>query len=208
MVDEARPIGPFTRVLVNGPIDVQFRRTGAEKAVVHADDNITSLVDVHVEQGQLRIEAKKNASFRTRSKIFVSVEFKQIEGLQLNGSGDVDIDEVKAGIFEGSIHGSGNVVIGKIDADTVAISIAGSGDFNARGRAAKAGFVIEGSGDVRAEELQAKAVAVRISGSGDAMVCATDSLQVRIAGSGDVRYCGSPRVEKKIAGSGEVKPIR
>ena len=208
IVDEPRVLAAFTRVIVNGPMDVQLKRTGLEKAVVHADDNITPLIETRVDGGRLYVETKKGASFKTRAKIVVAVEFKQLDALQLNGSGDVTADDVRAAIFEGAVHGSGNLRVAKLDADTVAVSIAGSGDFNARGRAEKAGFVIEGSGDVHAEDLQAKAVAVRIAGSGDATVCASESLQVRIDGSGDVRYCGSPRVEKKVAGSGTVKPIR
>jgi hypothetical protein len=208
MIDDARSVSGYTRLVVSGPVDVQLKHTGAEKAVVHADDNIASLIETRVDGGKLIVETHKDASFRTRNKLSVVVEFKQLEGVQLSGSGDVNADDIKAGIFEGVIQGSGNMRIGKLEAETVAISIAGSGNFNARGRAEKVGFVIKGSGDVRAEDLQAKSAAVRISGSGDAHVHATESLQARIAGSGDVRYRGSPQVEKKVAGSGEVKPLR
>jgi hypothetical protein len=208
VVDEGRTVAPFTRVLVNGPVDVQLKRGAAEKATVHADDNIAPRIDVRVENGRLVVGTKKDASFRTRTKVFVTVEFRQLDALQLNGSGDASVDDLKATIFEGSIRGSGNVKIAKLDADTVAISIAGSGDFSASGRADKAGFVVEGSGDVNARDLQARTVAIRIAGSGDAVVCASETLQAHVAGSGDVRYCGSPRLEKKVSGSGGVKPIR
>ncbi len=207
-VDETRTVTPFTRVQVMGPVDVHLRRTGTEKAVVHADDNIAALVDVKVDGGKLVVQTKDGASFRTRSKVYVDIEFKQLDALLLDGSGDVDVDDVKSGIFENSIRGSGNVRIRKVDAGTVAVSISGSGDFEGGGRADKAGFVIEGSGDVKAGDLKARSIAVRIAGSGDAVVCASDTLQVRIAGSGDVRYCGAPRIEKKIDGSGEVIPLR
>ncbi|HTT10867.1 MAG TPA: head GIN domain-containing protein [Burkholderiaceae bacterium] len=207
MIDDARAVSGYTRVVVSAPVEVQLKHTGAEKAVVHADDNIATLIETRVEGGWLHIETTKDVSFRTRNKIFVVVEFKQLDALRVDGSGDVLADDIKAGIFEGVIHGSGNVRIARLEADTVAVSIAGSGNFNARGRADKVGFVIEGSGDVLAEDLLAKSAAVRIAGSGDARVNATETLQARIAGSGDVRYRGSPQVDKKIAGSGEVKPL-
>jgi hypothetical protein len=208
MVDEVRAVSGFTRVLIGGPVDVVLRHTGNEKVVVHADDNIAPLIETRVEGGRLVVETKKDVSFRTRNKLSLVVEFKQLDGMQLRGSGDVSADDVKASIFEGTIHGSGNMKIGNLDADTVAVSIAGSGNFNARGRAGKIGVVIEGSGDVHVEDLQAIAAAVSIAGSGDARVNATESLQARIAGSGDIRYRGSPQVEKKVAGSGQVKPMR
>jgi hypothetical protein len=208
LIEDVRAVSGYTRIAVSGPIDVQLKRTGNERAVVQADDNIAPLIETRVEGGKLYVAAKKDVSFRTRNKLSVTVEFKQLDALQLDGSGDVLADDIKATIFEGVIHGSGNLKIGKLEAGTVAISIAGSGNFSARGRADRVGFVIEGSGDILAEDLQAKSAAIKIAGSGDARVHATESLQAKIAGSGDVRYRGSPQVDKKIAGSGEVKPLR
>jgi hypothetical protein len=207
VIDDARSVSGYTRVVVSAPVEVQLNHTGAEKVVIRADDNIAPMIEARVDGGKLYIETKKDASFRTRSAVSVQVEFNKLDSLRLNGSGDIVADEIKAGIFESVIHGSGNVRIAKLEADTVAVSIAGSGNFSARGRAEKVGFVIDGSGDVHAEELQVKSAAVRIAGSGDALVYATESLQARIAGSGVVRYRGSPQVEKKVAGSGEVKPL-
>jgi hypothetical protein len=208
MVDDVRAVSGYTRIAVTAPVDVQLKHTGTEKAVVHADDNIAPLIETRVENGKLLIDAKKEFSFRTRNKLSVVVEFKQLDALQLDGSANVLADDIKAGIFESVIHGSGNLKISKLEADTVAVSIAGSGNFDARGRADKVGFVIEGSGDILADGLQSKSAAVRIAGSGDARVHVTDSLQARIAGSGDVLYRGSPQVQKKVSGSGEVKPLR
>jgi len=208
MVDDVRNVSGYTRVVLNGPIDVQLKHTGAEKVVVHADDNLVPLIETRVEGGKLSVGLKSDVSFRTRSKLSVLVEFKQLDALQLRGSGDVQADVIKATIFEGVLQGSGNLRIERLEADTVAVSIAGSGDFDARGHAEKVGFVIQGSGDVNAAELQARSAAVRIAGSGDARVHATETLQARIAGSGDVRYRGTPQVEKKVAGSGDVKPLR
>jgi hypothetical protein len=208
IAEETRSVSGYSRLVLSGPMDVQLKHTGAEKAVVRADDNIVRLIDTRVEGGKLIVEAKQGASFRTRNKILVLVDFKQLDAVLLHGSGDVLADDIKAGIFEGTIKGSGNMKIGKLDADTVAISIAGSGNFDARGRAGKVGVVIEGSGDVRVEDLQAKSAAVRIAGSGDTLVNASESLQARIAGSGNVRYRGNPQVEKKVEGSGSVTPLR
>jgi hypothetical protein len=149
VVDEARNVSGYSRVVINGGIDVRLKRTGAEKAVVHADDNIAPLIETRVDGDKLFVETRKNASFRTHTKLLVIVEFKQLDAIQLQGSGDVQVDDIKAGIFQGTIQGSGNLKIARIEAETVALSIAGSGNFDARGRAGKLGVVIEGSGDVR-----------------------------------------------------------
>jgi hypothetical protein len=208
VIEEERSVGAFTRVVLAGPVDVRLKRADAERAIVRADDNIVPLIETRVEGGQLFVEMRKDASFRTRNKLSVVVEFRQLDGVQVRGSGDLLADDVKAAIFESTINGSGNVRINRLEADTVAVSVSGSGNFNARGRAARLGVLIEGSGDVHAENLEAKTAAVSVRGSGDARVYATETLQARISGSGDIRYRGAPHVEKKVGGSGEVRPLR
>lgn len=208
VVDDVRNVAGYTRIVVGGPLDVVLTHSGSEKAVVRADDNIAPLIETRVDKGTLFVGARKDVSFRTRSRLSVAVDFRQLDSLLLRGSGDASVDDVKGAIFEGTIQGAGNMKIGHLDAETVAVSIAGSGNFSARGRAGTVGVVIKGSGDVRVEELEATTAAVRISGSGDVHVFATTSLQARIAGSGDVRYRGSPQVDKQIAGSGDVRPLR
>jgi hypothetical protein len=208
VTEEVRAVSDFSKLELAAPVNVQLRNTGAERITLRGDDNILPLLETRVENGRLVVEVRKGASFRTRNRLTAVVEFKQLDGVSIRGSGDVRADRIKAAIFEGTIHGSGDVSIDDLTADTVALSIAGSGNFTARGRAGTVGVVIDGSGDVRVQDLEAKTVAVRISGSGDARVHATERLAVRIAGSGDVLYRGSPQVEKKIAGSGDVRPLR
>lgn len=208
VAEEVRVVSDFSKLELAAPIDVQLRNTGGQRITLRGDDNILPLVQTRVENGRLVVEVRKDASFRTRNRLTAVVEFKQLDGVSIRGSGDVRADRIKAAIFAGTIRGSGDVSIDDLTADTVALSIAGSGNFTARGRAGTVGAVIDGSGDVRVQDLEAKTVAVRISGSGDAHVHATERLAVRIAGSGDVLYRGSPQVEKKIAGSGEVRPLR
>lgn len=208
VIEDVRSVPPFSGLVVAGPVDVRLRAGSAERVVVHADDNIAPLITTTVEDGKLVVGLKPGASFRTRSRMYAEVGFREIASVLVRGSGDVRADRISAPIFEATIRGSGDVSIDALDSDAVALSIAGSGDFTAAGRAAKLGVVIVGSGDVRADKLQAREVAVRIRGSGDARVHASESLQADIAGSGDVLYRGEPAVTKKVAGSGEVRPLR
>jgi hypothetical protein len=208
VVNDARTLPPFTGLVVTGPVDVRLTAGSAERAVVHADDNIAPLIETRVEDGKLIVGVKPDTSFRTRTSLYAEVTFRELSSVLIKGSGDVRAGRIKAPIFETTIRGSGDVVIEALESDAVALSIAGSGDFTAAGRAPKLGVVIVGSGDVRADKLEARDVAVRIRGSGDVRVHATETLQVDIAGSGDVRYRGEPKVSKKVAGSGDVAPLR
>jgi hypothetical protein len=207
-VDQPRVVGPFRGLVVNGPVDVRLKAGNAQRVVVHADDNIVPLIQTQVVDDKLVVDVMAGASFRTRSRMYAEVTFRELSSVLIKGSGDVRADRIVTPIFETTIRGSGDVVIDALESDAVALSISGSGDFTAAGRAPKLGVVIVGSGDVRADKLEAQDVAVRIRGSGDVRVHATNTLQVDIAGSGDVRYRGEPTVTKKVAGSGDVAPLR
>jgi hypothetical protein len=207
VVDDARDLPPFRRLVVDGPIDVTLVRGAAERATVHADDNLLPLVQTRVAGGTLSIGARPKVSFRTRNRLRVTLQFRELEALRVLGSGRLHADFMLAPITEIVIRGSGDVAIDDLQSDVLAVSITGSGDLTVAGHADKLGAVLTGSGDLRADKLQSREAALRLRGSGDARVHATGSLQVDIAGAGDVRYRGEPKISKQIKGGGDVAPL-
>lgn len=211
MVDEVRTPGAFSAVRISGPIDVQLRASEREQVSVHFDDNLLGFVETRMGSDStptLEIRLQPGASFRSAENPRVTVEFKSISALGVNGSGDVQADAVRGPLLAVSIAGSGDVKIDRLDVDVLGVAIAGSGDFTAAGRAAEQGFSIAGSGDINADNLVGQTIKVRIAGNGDARVNAEQMLTVSIAGSGDVLYRGTPMIKKSIAGSGEVRKSR
>lgn len=208
VIDAARELASFNRLIIQGPIDVRVQAGDADRVSVHADDNIAPLIETTVQGGALLVGLRPGASFRTRSRVYVKVQAREMQGIVLRGSSEVRADRIATDVFEATIQGAGDIRIEAVQANAVAVSIAGSGDFRAAGTASSVGVVIDGAGDVYADKLQAKRVAVRIRGSGDARVHASDELKVVIDGSGDVRYRGEPTISRQISGSGAVRPIR
>ncbi len=208
VVDDERGVAGFTKVIVNGPLDMRITAGDADRVVVHADDNIAPLVDTTLLGTTLVVGLKSGASYRTRTKMQIQVQAARLQGATMRGSGEIRVDRVDSDIFEATVQGSGDVRVDALRADTVAVSIAGNGDIRAKGTAGTLGVVIDGNGDVHFADLVARTVAVSIRGSGDARVHATDELQVSISGSGDVRFRGSPKITKAISGSGSVEPLR
>lgn len=208
VVDEPRGVGGFSRLLVQGPLDVVVRAADDERVVVHADDNIGPLIETSVAGGTLTVGVRAGASFRTRTDVQVRVQARQLNGVVLRGSGDVRVDRVATEVFEATLQGSGDVVVDSLHAGAAAVSIAGNGDVRIKGEVTSLGVVLDGSGDVHCADLKAQQVAVRIRGSGDVRVHATGELKVEIDGSGDVRFRGTPRISKAIRGSGSVEALR
>jgi hypothetical protein len=208
VIDDERGVAGFTKVIVNGPLDMRITAGDADRVVVRADDNIAPLVDTSVLGTTLVVGLKSGASYRTRTKMQIQVQAARLQGVTMRGSGEIRVDRVDSDIFEATVQGSGDVVVDSLRADTVAVSIAGNGDIRAKGTAGTLGVVIDGNGDVHFADLVARTVAVAIRGNGDARVHATEELQVSIGGSGDVRFRGSPKITKAISGSGSVEPLR
>jgi hypothetical protein len=206
--EEVRTTAPFSALTVAGPVDVQLKAGTAPRVTVRADDNLLPVITTEVIDRRLEVGVKPQTRARTRNKMVVVVEFTELTGILVRGSGDVDADRIQAALFEIVLRGSGDVKIERLEADALALSITGSGDVTVGGSSRALGVDLFGSGDVRADRLESRQVAVRIRGSGDARVHAVEVLQVEISGSGDVRYRGTPQIQQKISGSGELLPLR
>lgn len=127
-------------------------------------------------------------------------------GIDISGSGDVDLDGATAQSVTITIHGSGDVELDDVSAASVQVEIDGSGEVDLRGTTDTLDLRIPGSGNFGGGELAAGDVTVEIDGSGDALINAEHSLDVQINGSGDVSYLGDPDVSYDIDGSGDVGP--
>jgi hypothetical protein len=119
-------------------------------------------------------------------EITADIVTPNIDGVTLNGSGNVDVKDVKSAAFEGMLNGSGNL--------------------DATGSADSATFTIDGSGNIEANDLHATSTTVKIAGSGNAKVNASKKLDATIEGSGEIRYSGKPGdVHQNVSGSGSVE---
>jgi len=92
---------------------------------ITVDENLLDYLITEVVNGKLKIQWKKGANVSHRSKIKVTVPFKDIEGVSLAGSGDVyTSDVIKSTNFKTSLSGSGDIKLA-VDASNVSSSIAG-----------------------------------------------------------------------------------
>ena len=184
VVEEKRQASGFTQVRVSGVGEVTIERAEAESLAVEAEDNILPLLETTVRYDALHLGAQEGASIRPTRPIRYRVGVKELTGVGVSGSADVQASSIQAGRLVVRISGSGNVRLGG-SADEVDVQITGSGDCDAAG-------------------LRCKSAKVVISGSGGATVDAAEKLDVTITGSGSVRYAGNPAVQQRVTGSGSV----
>lgn len=205
--DETRQVAGTSRLVLAVPADVTVVQSATDSVTITTDDNILPLVRTRVENGVLTIDGDKNAGFSTRKGIKVRLAVKSLEGVIVNGSGDVNGTELAGENVEVAIRGSGDVRFEVVKAGKVSVDIAGSGDVainEVTSRELKA--AIHGSGDIKLPAIKATEVAVSVRGSGDISAAGSaDKVDVEIMGSGDVRTARliSREANVRISSSGE-----
>jgi hypothetical protein len=182
VITEERDVTGFDEIVVLGSGDVVVSVTGTESLMIEAEDNIMPLLTTDVKNG--RLELGSESSFSTTVGIKYAITVVALEGVEINGSGDV--------------------VATGLDADSFAAEINGSGDIRLTGTSRELDVGINGSGGFQGEDLVAATGAVQVSGSGTAVVNVTDNLIASISGSGDIEYIGDPALDASTSGSGDI----
>jgi hypothetical protein len=203
-VERARAVAPFSRVRLDGPVDVRLVQAGQEAVKVSADDNLEPLITTAVDGDTLVVGVKPGSSFSTRHPLRVTVDFKQLTALEVRGSGDASVDRWKGDRLRVEMSGSGDVAIGLLEAREWSASLSGSGDLSVSGQADQQDWVLSGSGDVSASSLSGQQARAQLSGSGDLRLGVSQDLDAKLSGSGDLRYAGRPKVKSQVTGSGEL----
>jgi autotransporter translocation and assembly factor TamB len=205
---ETRKVAPFTELTLSVSADLHLTQGDEHRLVLEGDEDELSKVETEVRGGQLRIKYDSPFNFGKHDRITIHVTMKDIEGLGVAGSGKIEaVTSIEADVLELDLTGSGDIVIDNLKADELESEISGSGDIQVGGsrQLQKMECDITGSGDFDAEDLEAKEAEIEISGSGQCKVAVVERLDVEITGSGKVWYKGQAAINADISGSGEVE---
>ena len=177
---ENRNVPEFTRVVIEGAMDMIITAGEDQSVRVETDRGYMSRVETRVSGETLYVS--QEGRWRD-GNLFLEISVETIEGLGIEGAGDVEIYN--------------------IDTDSFEMNIDGAGDVTLEGRCVDADYEINGAGDLDAEAFECENVEIRINGAGDAEVYASESVVAVLNGVGDIEVCGDPRsVKPRIFGLG------
>ena len=180
---ESRELAGFDGLELSGSNIVVVHVGGAQKVVVHGDDNLLTRVTTVVSGNQLRIANRGN--FTAHTAMGVDVTVPALSAVTLSGSGMITIDGVNGQRFTAVLPGSGVLRVSGTTTTLVAN--------------------LSGSGDMELDALTARDATATVSGSGRVALTATGTLDATVSGSGDISYGGSPAtVTKTVTGSGSI----
>lgn len=203
IVSQSRDIDAATSVVLNTWGDLTIRE-GEPSIVIEAPSAVLDRLTSSVDDGVLVLGVTPGTPEFLVGKISYELTLPSLEGLEINGLGDVDSTVPSGATLRLEVNGSGQIDIRDIDASQVTLQIAGTSNVDLRGRTDEFTVSVDGSATVRADRLESARVSVELNGIGDLTVAASATLDVSISGSGSVVYQGRPQVTQNISGVGSV----
>ena len=206
MITKSRSVGDFDNIALSGHFNVTLKKGNEGDIVIKAEENLMDYIVTGVEDGKLKIKMKKKFRFRSTKSIHLIIEFSDINGIAVSGSGDVQSEDIiKANEFGIALSGSGGLKL-NLSAQHIKTAISGSGNISLVGDTDSFTSSVSGSGNVNCYELKAQSVNAKVSGSGNIKVYASNSIEAHSSGSGNIYYKGNPQTERvKSSGSGSVR---
>jgi hypothetical protein len=201
-------VGGFEGVTLAGAQNVVVTVGGAPSVRAEGDAELLDRTEVKVENGRLWLGTKKGSNWSLgggRQPVTIYVTTPRLTSASILGAGDMRIDKIDGGRFEGSIAGAGDLEVAALRVDEADLSIAGSGNIRAAGTAARAKVTIAGAGDVDVTGLETRDAQIAIMGSGNIRAKATQTADISVMGVGDVDVTGGARCTIKKGGPGEVR---
>ena len=220
VVTETRQMHSFDKIVNEGSFNIFIMQDSIFQVVVEAESNLIPYIRTLVNGNTLIIDTRENLSNHSPMNIYVKTPtlfgvdlqgsgFMNLDSLntdhlqlEINGSGDIN-GEVVANSVNATISGSGSIFL-SAHTNTIDTQISGSGILDLNGEANKGTHTISGSGNINAYNFLQKECHAKISGSGNMYLNVSDLLDATISGNGSVFYIGNPEVTVHITGSGSV----
>ena len=114
--------------------------------------------------------------------------------------------EVRLPSLDGvTLQGNGNIAVSGVHSRRLAVALPGRGNIVASGTATKLAVTLGGAGTVRLHQLDARDATAVLGGAETIMLTATHSLAATISGTGTVLYRGDPpHRTQRVTGSGTI----
>ncbi|MGZ7048508.1 MAG: head GIN domain-containing protein [Methanobacterium sp.] len=206
VINQTRDVASFNQIDFNGAGELIITQGDKESVTVQADDNLMNNIKTSVNNNKLTISFDNNMPVPTQPvKIYVTV--KDLNSINVTGSGLVKSDNLNVNSLILTINGAGNSTLNNLNAQTLNITLSGAGTIKTSGNVNEQNMQISGAGEYNAGNLTSKIATVTINGGGKSTVKVSDTLNAIINGAGQISYIGSPKVTQQISGVGNVNKI-
>lgn len=182
-------VGEFDRISIPSFVDVYYTQTSGEHNVtLTCDENLFKHYKIEVRDGKLVADCENFC--RNKIDTYLTVCSTVLNEVKLSGSGDLHIEDTlkTEDNFTIEVNGSGDVEIDNLQVESATIRNSGSGDIEVDNMTAESIKIsTSGSGDCTLECKDSGTLDIKISGSGDVNISGTARAIINISqtGSGD-----------------------
>lgn len=186
---QTREVASYDRLEVNG-VDVKVVEGDGRHVRVYAGENVIDRVITESSGGVLEINVEDR-------------------GIVIGSDplGDAQVEVTAAALEAIEVEGSGDVLLEDLDAQALELDLQGAADLEATGSVDRLTASIQGAGDADLSELSVRTATVDAQGAADVELNVSDRLNVTVEGAGDVSYRGDPVVESEVEGAGDLRRI-
>lgn len=194
IVEEARNVRNYSRIIFSAPGELTINQNGGEGLVIEADDNLLDYIQTNVKGDTLYIEVEPDLIQLFPSQtIRYSLDVDELTNVTLSGSGEIHAGVLLASNLAFDLNGSGRILIGAMKSQATDLNLNGSGTFSFGSlMTGQLTTSLNGSGNILMQEAVVKIAVVEISGSvtlsGTNLVA--DTLEMVINGSGNSVLAG------------------
>jgi len=186
---ETREVASFDRLEING-VDVKVVEGDGRHVRVYAGENVIDRVETESSGGLLQINV------RDRGIVIGS-----------DPLGDAQVEVTAAALEAVQIEGSGDVLLEDLDARELELDLEGAADLEATGTVDDLTATIQGAGDADLSQLTVRTATVEEQGAADVELNVSEQLDVTVQGAGDVTYRGDPAVMSEVEGAGDLRRV-
>ncbi|HJU92353.1 MAG TPA: head GIN domain-containing protein [Pyrinomonadaceae bacterium] len=180
---QKREIAPFSSISTQGAFTIEVVCQKDLSLEVEGDDNVLPLITAEVRNNVLRLS--NNGSYSTDEPVKFKISVPNLEGLDVEGAGKIDIKGMNNDKFE-------------IDAD-------GAPNINVSGNTKLVDIHSNGAGKINTNNLNAARAVVNSNGATQVELDVKEQLDVTVNGPSSVTYKGDPVVNKNVNGPGKVE---
>ncbi len=206
-ITDVRTVGSFDEIDVSGGIEVRLKVNGTHSVQVEGDDNLVGLIEVSVNNNELKIKQQDNTSISSKERLIVYVTAPSIKKFDLSGATKI-IGEgqfVATNQMDIDLSGASQIEV-SVKAPVVNVQASGASTATVAGETRNLNVDGDGASKIKAYELLAENTTVDLSGASHAEVHASVSIKADASGASHVKYKGGATdVKQEASGAGSVK---
>lgn len=184
---ETRTLSPFSTVEADGSTPVEIYPSTEDRVIITGYSNLIGAYETNVSGGTLRLKFKDKYINVRNSNLQVTVYSKDVNHVRINGSGNMHLHTgLTSNAMVAEINGSGDIDIDQNNFNNVRCEVNGSGNISGQPCTAQ-NLVAKISGSGNISMTVEETLSVKISGSGDVNYWGSPVItDIDISGSGKI----------------------